>query len=241
MRVELQTAYILHTRAYRNTSLLLDVFTRDHGIVPMVARGVRRPRNARRVLLQPFTELHLSYSGRSELMTLTHVEPAGGAGGLSGSGLYSGFYMNELLQRLLHRHDPHPGLYRAYAGALNGLSAAPDTVERTLRRFEHRLLGELGYGLQLECEADNGRPLAAEGRYYYDIERGPVPAAAAGTGGHGPVTRGRALLALADGDFSDPESLAEIKVLMRRVLNHHLGGRPLKSRELFLKQGGAAG
>lgn len=239
MRIELQPAYVLHTRPYRNTSLLLDAFTRDCGVVPMVARGVRKPRNERRVLLQPFVDLHISFSGRSELMTLTGVEAAGSvAGHLTGGRLYSGFYLNELLQRLLHRHDPHESLFAAYADTVHELARSDVNIEVLLRRFEHRLLAELGYGLQLQYEAGSGRAVAPAGEYYYDIENGPVPVSSrAKVGDDAPVIQGRSLLALAADELSSLESVNEIKLLMRHVLNHHLGDRPLKSRELFIRTG----
>ncbi|MEP5568378.1 MAG: DNA repair protein RecO, partial [Halioglobus sp.] len=150
MRVSLQPTYILHSRPYRDTSLILEVLCAEHGRISLVSKGARRRTKggSNAALLQPFVPLLLSFSGRSEMKTLTHVEAAGVAPQLRGERLFSGMYMNELLMRLLHRHDPHPQLFAAYGAALGELAdAAP--VEATLRRFELGLLEELGYGFSL--------------------------------------------------------------------------------------------
>lgn len=244
MRAVLQPAYIIHARAYRNTSLLLDVFTRDYGLIGAVARGARRPYDERRVLLQPLTALQVSFSGRGELVTLTQVERAdpgifttGGSPALSGRSLYSGLYLNELLQRLLHRHDPHEGVFEAYHEAVESLGASPGRPEPVLRRFELTLLRELGYGLQLP-PAGGDEPLDPDGWYRYDIERGPVAESLASP--EAPRISGRALAALEAGRFDDADCAGEIKNLMRYVLAHYLGAKPLKSRELFTPVGGRA-
>lgn len=232
MRVLLQPAFVLHQRPYRNTSLLLDVFTRDYGRLGIVAKGVRQRANADRALLQPFNNVLVSYSGRGELMTLTSVERQAQLGELKAKALFSGLYMNELLLRLLHRNDPHDMLFDFYRRSLLELAASPDRVEPVLRQFERNLLMELGYGLSLEQEA-TGRPVSPDEVYYYDIERGPLLAEQAPAAAQ-PRVSGRCLLALATGSFDDPETGKEMKFLMRHVLAHHLNGRPLKSRELFI-------
>lgn len=232
-RILLQPAFVLHQRPYRNTSLLLDVFTRDYGRLGLVAKGVRQRANADRALLQPFNNVLVSYGGRGELMTLTAVERQAQLGELKAKALFSGLYMNELLLRLLHRNDPHDALFDFYRRSLFELAASPEKVEPILRRFEHNLLTELGYGLLLEQEAGMGKPVLADELYYYDMERGPVTAGQASSAAQ-PRVSGRCLLALAAGDFDDPETGKEMKVLMRHVLAHHLNGRPLKSRELFI-------
>lgn len=231
-RILLQPAFVLHQRPYRNTSLLLDVFTRDHGRLGLVAKGVRQRANADRALLQPFNNVLVSYSGRGELMTLTAVERQAQLGELKAKALFSGLYMNELLLCLLHRNDPHDALFDFYRRSLFELAASPEKVEPVLRRFERNLLTELGYGLLLEQEAGTGKPVLPDQLYYYDMERGPVAASRAPAAAQ-PRVNGRCLLALAAGDFDDPETGKEMKILMRHVLAHHLNGRPLKSRELF--------
>ncbi|MFZ5621294.1 MAG: DNA repair protein RecO [Pseudomonadota bacterium] len=225
---QLQPGYILHQRPYRDTSLLLEVFTRDHGRLGLVARGARGPRARSRGLLQPFQPLLLSWSGRGELGTLAGVEAAGPARRLPGAVLYSGFYLNELLLRLLQRLDPHPELHEAYGRAL---AALPDATERALRLFEKALLEELGYGLLLDHEAHSGASVEADAWYAYELESGPVRAAE-----HSParlVLAGSSLLSLAAGELHDAQSLADAKRLMRAALGLYLGERELKTREVF--------
>lgn len=235
MHVTLQPAHVLHQRPYRETSLLLEVFSLDHGRVGLVARGARRPRSGLRGILQAFRPLLLSWVGRGELMSLTGAEPDGQAAALSGRGLLSGLYVNELLMRLLQRSDPHGGLYGSYRAALAGLAAA-GREERVLRVFEKRLLEAIGYGLVLTTDAGSGAPVKPDGRYRYQIEHGPV----VDTSGRGtgiPIS-GQTLLALAEERLDSPGGLREAKSLMRHVLRVYLGDRPLASRELF-KEGQA--
>lgn len=225
---QLQPAYILHQRAYRDTSLLLEVFTREHGRLGLVARGARAPRSRIRGLLQPFQPLLLSWAGRGELGSLISVEANGASPRLPGAVLYSGFYLNELLMRLLQRNDPHPELFTAYAEALHGLQQEP---QRPLRLFEKQLLESLGYGLLLDQEADSGAPVEAEAEYVYALESGPLRSHS--TTAIGLKLSGRSLLSLAAEDLSDAQSLADCKRLMRAALGLYLGDRELKTREVF--------
>ncbi|MBN1378088.1 MAG: DNA repair protein RecO [Gammaproteobacteria bacterium] len=225
MRVELQPAYIIHRRPYRNTSWLLEVLTREYGLIALVAKGARRPGNAWRFLLEPFNSLLISFSGRNELMTLTSVEPGEYRTQFVGDKIYAGMYMNELLLRLLHRNDPHEELFSTYMIALNELDSAADSIEPPLRRFELCLLREVGYGIQLDHALD------ANVTYFYDVEKGPIEVS--GPTNQQPLIHGRCLLALAQNDFSNAELFVEMKYLLRHVLNHYLSGKPLKSRELF--------
>lgn len=230
MRVFQQPAFVLHTSDYRETSLLVEAYSRNHGRVGLIAKGARRAKTGLRAVLNPFQPLLLSWSGKSDLATLTAAEPDQAALALGGEALYCGFYMNELLMRLLHRHDPHERLFDAYQGALARLQTGGE-YDAALRIFERHLLQELGYGLVLDHEAGANTPIAPDRVYEYLPERGPVPADGDQTGG---VTiRGRSLLALAAGRFSDAQELREVKRLMRRMLAPHLGERPLYSRELF--------
>lgn len=239
--VQLVRAYVLHQRPYRESSALLEVFAESHGRVGLVARGVRSPKSRQRGDLQPFRPLRLSWSGRGELGTLTGVEADGAAPPLQGTRLYSAFYLNELLVRLLARQDPHPRLYALYRASLEQLGGAVD-IEPVLRIFEKRLLEELGYGLLLDCEAQHGEAVRPELYYDYHLESGPVPAA--GTDARGFVFRGASLLALAREELTTPAVLHDAKRLIRSALNLYLGNKPLKSRELFTankKPGGATG
>ncbi len=232
MRTALQPAYILHSRPYRDTSLLLEVFTAEQGRLSLVAKGARRRARggSNASLLQPFTPLLLSFSGRSEMKTLTHVEAVGAAPGLRGERLFSGMYLNELLVRLLHRHDPHPALFAAYGAALDALAEAaqPDPV---LRSFEWRLLEDLGYSFPLVADGESGEALRDDAWYGYTPEVGLVELVA-GPDSQRPAYRGVDLLSLSRGEFGGG-ARQTAKRLMREALATHLGGAPLKSRELF--------
>lgn len=229
-RVRLQPAYILHHHPYRNSSRLLEVFTRDHGRFGMVARGVGSRRSRLQGRLQPFRPLLLSWSGRGELMTLTAAESDGLPLPLSGAALLGGFYLNELLLRLTGRHLPTPDLFALYHETLCRLGEG-GLDEGVLRSFECRLLEELGYRMVLDHDVESGAPIQPDRCYCYHIEKGPVEVAEDG-GGELRLS-GSTLLALARGRFPDAASLREARRLMRRVLAFYLGDKPLRSRQLF--------
>lgn len=232
MRDELHRAYVLHRRPFRESSLLLEVFSQDTGRLALVARGVQRTaRQNKSGLLQAFTPLLLSWSGRGELLTLTHVETGGRSHNLTGSALLSAFYLNELIMRLLQPHDPNEDVFGFYRQALQDLEAQPHPIAWTLRLFEKRLLQALGYGLLLEHEAQRNTPIDPAGLYHYVLQHGPVQHA----GGERmePLVQGSTLLALAAEYGADERSLIEARNLMRAVLSRYLGPRPLRSRELF--------
>ena len=229
MRVLLQPAFVLHRRPYRDTSLLLEVFSQDQGRLGLVARGAAAPRSRLKGLLQPFAPLLLSWSGAGELATLTAAEDAGRPISLPPNRVLAGLYVNELLLRLLPRLDSHSSLFAAYETLLAELATAPGE-EPPLRRFEKRLLEELGYGLTLDREAASGTPIVAEERYCYVLDRGPLAASQTQTGV--PIS-GQGLLALRDGILSDPTVLKEVKRLTRAALAEQLRGRALKTRELY--------
>ena len=240
MTVERDTAhaaYVLHSHPYRETSLLVDVFTRGRGRLTLVARGARRPRSVLRGQLMSFQPLALSWFGKGEVRTLSRAEWVGGQPLLAGRALLCGFYLNELLQRLLPRDDAHEALFEAYTVALAGLSRVQDEAP-VLRRFERALLKELGYALTLEHEIGSGQPIVSGKTYTYEPERGPVPAAVAGRNSAGqrndtPLLDGQALLDIARDDFSNPMTLVQAKSLMRALINHRLEYRPLQSRRIF--------
>jgi DNA repair protein RecO (recombination protein O) len=226
----LSPAFVLHRRAYRESSLLVELLTRDAGRVGVVARGARRRRGS--TPLEPFVGLLVQWGGRGELGQLRAVERAEPAPRLVGTALYSGFYLNELLVRLLRRHDPHPEIHAGYAATLSALATtSTERIEALLRLFESRLLEACGYGMELRVEVENGTPLDPEARYRYDPERGPIPVGEEASGGL--LVHGSALLALASGRLGEARDLRELKPLMRGVLAPHLGARPLASRALF--------
>jgi DNA repair protein RecO (recombination protein O) len=232
-RREGEPAFVLHTYAYRETSLIVEAFTERAGRVAMVARGAKRPRSELRGVLQAFQPLTLAWAGVGELKTLLKAEWQGGMPLPAGAALLCAFYLNELLLKLLPREDPHPGLWPAYEGALLGLTgtALPASHAGILRRFELRLLAELGYALGLEREADTGAPIDPAGRYHYVYDRGPRRFAAEPLG-QWPVVHGAALIALATERYPDADVAAEAKRLMRSVLDHHLDQRRIFSRRM---------
>jgi DNA repair protein RecO (recombination protein O) len=223
----LQPAFVLHRRPYSNTSLLLEAFVLDAGRLPLLAKGATAGRAFGASLLQPFVPLLVSRSGRGEVRTLGRYEAEGPPVPLTGERLYCGFYVNELMVHLLPREEPHPALFGAYAATLARL-ARDDDPEPALRCFEVALLAELGYALLLDREAEGGAPIDAAARYDFVIERGPVPVA-------GGELSGATLLKLASGSAPVGDERREARRLLRRVLDHYLGGRPLKSRELFVR------
>jgi DNA repair protein RecO (recombination protein O) len=233
-RVQLEPAYILHGRPFRETSLLLEAFTRDHGRVGIVARGARASRSRWKNLLQPFRPLLLSWTQRGELATLTAADQVGSPPPAQGQALFCGLYANELLIRAMQRSDAHPELFEAYRNLLGEL-AAHLHPEPVLRVFEKQLLDALGFGMQLENEAETGAPVESSRWYQYIPERGLVRVSAARTGEEGENSRlvsGDALLALQDNRVENTH-MAELKRLMRQVLRHHLGDKPMVSQSLF--------
>jgi DNA repair protein RecO (recombination protein O) len=226
-QVALEPAYILHHYPYRDASLLLEVFSRHHGRLGLVARGVRSTRARWRGQLQGFSPLLLSWSQRGELGTLTGLDSRGGLVVPGGRHLLSAYYLNELILRLLARHDPHPGIFDAYERALRELDGRE---EPALRIFEKRLLEELGYGLLLDRTADTGLPVEAEVTYGYQLERGPVRCD--NRADSGLYLRGTSLLALHREALADPQASRDAKRLLRAALSIYLGARPLKTREV---------
>ena len=223
-------AFVLHTWPYKETSLLVEAFARDEGRVGMVARGAKRPRSELHGVLQAFQPVSLSWSGSGELKTLTRAEWRGGLPLPSGSALLCGFYLNELLIKLLPREDPHPRLFDAYREALADLaSGAPQAP--VLRRFEVALLAELGYALVLAVEADTGAAIDPSARYHYAFDKG-AQRQAPPPGVRWPLVRGATLVALATGHYEDAATAAEAKRLMREVIDHHLDARTIMSRKV---------
>ena len=226
-----QPGYLLHTYPYRETSLVAEVYTRDSGRVAVIARGARRPRSALRGVLMAFQPLQLSWAGKAELKTLHKAEWQGGYTPLRGLGLICGFYLNELLLKLLPREDPHEQLFEAYATALAQLPLAHDHAA-VLRRFERVLLQELGYGLVFDREAVSGTPIVADGRYRYVPDRGPVAVGESGEQS-GVELAGQTLMDMAVDQYTDPRTVQQSKVLMRSLINHCLGNQTLHTRQLL--------
>lgn len=230
-RHDQQPAYVLHTYPYRETSLIVETFTRDFGRVALVARGARRPRSALRGVLLAFQPLLLSWAGKSELRTLHKAEWQGGFQALRGLALVCGFYLNELLLKLMAREDAHDRLFAVYADTVQGLSRGEEQA-RVLRHFEKNLLRELGYALTLHQDVATGEAIHPQRRYAYIIERGPVlldPGAAQ----NGVQLSGQTLLDIQADDYSNAETQQQSKALMRMLINHHLGSQILHTRSLL--------
>ncbi|MDX8380394.1 MAG: DNA repair protein RecO [Gallionella sp.] len=229
-RYQDECAFVLHSHPYRETSLLLDVYSRSHGRLPIVARGARRPRSALRGVLMNFQPVRLAWFGKGEVRTLHAADWQGGQPYLQGTALMCGFYLNELLINLLARDDAHEKLFDYYQATLHRLAFEADHAA-TLRCFEKHLLQELGYALELGTEAANGKPIVADTNYCYVVEHG---ARVDGAGGHGGLkVAGKTLLAMAEDDYSDPMVALQSKQMMRMLLNHYLGGKTLYTRELI--------
>ncbi|MDH4609787.1 DNA repair protein RecO [Pseudomonas sp. BN102] len=217
-------AFVLHSRAYRESSALVDFFTPE-GRLRAVLRGARGKAGT---LARPFLPLEAEFRGRGELKNVGRLDSAGIPNLLAGEALFSGLYLNELLVRLLPPEDPQPALFEHYAATLQAL-AANRPLEPLLRAFEWRLLDELGYGFALDTDLA-GQPIAADGIYRLLPDAGLEPVGQLQPG----LFQGRELLALAEADWDAPGALGAAKRLMRQALAPHLGGRPLVSRELFM-------
>jgi len=227
-----QHAYVLHSYPYSESSLIVETFTRENGRVPLVARGARRPKSALRGVLLAFQPIILSWSGRTELRTLLKAEWQGGHEPLQGLAMMCGFYLNELLLRLLPRDDPHERLFDHYRDTIEFLGGG-QAFPAGLRRFEKVLLDELGYGVILDREAADGIPIVAERRYVYVAERGPV-AADGEAQQKGVELDGQTLIDMQRDDYARASTLQQSKTLMRALINHHLGDRRLHTRQLLL-------
>ena len=231
-KVDGQPAYVLHSYPFRETSLIVEVFSRDFGRMALLARGARRPRSAIRGLLMAFQPLEIGWAGKGEVLTLMKAEWQGGQPLLAGEALFCGYYLNELLMHLLPREDAHERLFAGYGDMLSRLASDPagKVSEADLRCFEKVLLQELGYGLTLKHDSD-GERIVPEAFYTYRMEQGPVrlvlPEGAA------LVVSGKTLLDLESEDFADPRSRQEAKALMRTLMAYYLAGKELETRKIF--------
>lgn len=231
-KVDGQPAYVLHTYPFRETSLIVEVFSRDFGRMALLARGARRPRSAIRGLLMAFQPLEIGWAGKGEVLTLMKAEWQGGQPLLAGEALFCGYYLNELLMHLLPREDAHERLFAGYGEMLARLASdsSGKVREADLRSFEKILLQELGYGLTLNHDSD-GERIVAEAFYTYRMEQGPVRLAL--PEGAALVVSGKTLLDLETDDFADPRSRQEAKALMRTLMAYYLAGKELETRKIF--------
>jgi len=229
-RADHQPAYVLHTYPYKETSLIVEAFTRAFGRVAVLARGARRPRSAMRGVLLSFHPLRLGWSTSAELGNLISAEWSGALQPLAGRALMCGFYLNELVLRLVPRDDPHEALFDVYGEALRSLSLGTAQA-LVLRGFEKRLLAELGYAPLLEREAASGAPIEPGRRYVYEPDRGPMPTSESSNGDL--VVSGQTLLDLAADEFARPETRDEARMLLRALIGQRLHGQTLHTRAVL--------
>lgn len=227
----MQPSWLLHYRPYRDSSQILDVLSRDHGRVALVARGVRGRKSKLRGVLRPFLPLKLSWVIRTDLGTLTGAEMHGDPISLGGDALLAGYYVNELVLNLLHRHDPQPDIHEAYAATIRSLAGSSE-VSAPLRHFEMRLLKVLGYALNLDHDTKNQSPIESGTNYEYRVEHGAIPVSDRDGAA---VYSGDTLAAIRRQEFDEPGVLRDATRLLRQVINFHLGGRELKSRKVLLE------
>ncbi|MGF6900529.1 DNA repair protein RecO [Paraburkholderia sp. GAS348] len=230
-RIAEQPAFVLHSYPYRETSLIIDVLSRDHGRLALVAKGAKRPHSALRGVLQTFQPLALSWSGKSEVRTLTGAEWVGGMLPLAGDALLCGFYVNELLVKFCAREDPHPQLFHHYVVTMTRLAHDEPPVQ-VLRSFERVLLRETGYAMALDRTVAR-KAVQADGRYVFDPERG-VREASDDLPAQWPVIAGQTLLDMEKDDYHRAQTVAQSKTLMRFLLNTYLGGTPLATRQILI-------
>jgi len=231
-RVDQQPGLVLHSYPWRETSLIVEVFTRDHGRMALVARGAKRPTSQFRGLLAPFAPLLVSWSGRNEIKSLVRAEWCGGLAPMRGEALLAGFYLNELLVRLLARGDAHEVLFARYFAALAALAERQDGHDGVLRTFELELLRETGHAPAFDQSAD-GAPVEPEAIYRVDAERGLVRIAQGDPGDDSACLRGSSALAIARSDFSSPVVANHSKLVLRHLIRYHLNGQPLNTRRIL--------
>ena len=228
-RVQHEPAWLLHHRPFRDSSQILDVLSRDHGRLALVARGSRGAKSKLRGILRPFLPLQLSWVIRSDLGTLTGAEMNGAPLSLAGDALLSGYYVNELILKLLHRHDPQTEIFSAYGTTIERLAGSND-IAPCLRQFEIELLRMLGYALNLDHDTESQGPLRPQQHYEYRAEQGPVPV----SGRDGPmIFTGMELVAIREQQFAETAVLKKAGRLLRNVIDYHLDGRELNSRKVL--------
>ncbi len=229
-RITDQPAFVLHSYPYKETSLIVEVFARDYGRVPLMAKGAKRPHSQLRGVLQTFQPLQVAWSGKSEVRTMVSAEWVGGLRPLERSALLCGFYLNELLVKLLARDDPHAALFDYYVAALNQL-AHDEPAAIVLRKFELGLLKETGVAGNLSFLAATGKAVQSDKSYVVDPERGSREALVSDTM---PVVLGKTLLDMEAGDYTDTATQQQSKLLMRHLLSHHLNGLTLNTRQILI-------
>ena len=228
-----QNVYVLHTYPFKETSLVVELFSQQFGRIAVVAKGGRRPHSAMRGMLQSFQLLSGSWSGKNELKTLHSLEWSAGLTLIKGEALMCGFYVNELLLRLLPREDAHENLFTYYVATLNTL-ADGSNLATTLRRFELKMLQEMGYAVPL-LNDQHDAPVVTTNTYRYHAESGASKLNGAfNESNNGIHLSGKTLLDIAHDNYSDATTQNQSKALMRYLLAHYLGDKPLHTRQLLI-------
>ena len=232
-RIDSQPVYVLHTYPFKETSLVVELFSKDFGRIAAVAKGARRPRSAMRGMLQSFQTLSGAWSGKNELRTLHSLDWSAGLLLLQGEALMCGFYLNELLLRLLPREDAHEDLFDYYTKTLQILMTAKD-LANTLRKFELTMLQEMGYAVPLTHD-ENEVEIDPERTYRYEADYGAnLSSAGLNKTQNGVLLLGKTMLDMAQGDYSNAQTKLQSKQLMRYLLAHYLGDKPLHTRQLLI-------
>jgi DNA repair protein RecO (recombination protein O) len=230
MKVELTPCYILHRRDYSESSLILEVFSRDHGRINLIAKGAKRNKKQQGISHNLYQKYNMSWVAKSELGTLIDIELSSLSDSLKPEVIMTGFYMNEVMLRLLHKHESHPELFDSYDLAIVQLiNDVPEQI--VLRYYEKTLLQSLGYGVILDHDVQTGEKLVTESDYYYNLDFGPSLSKINSESGIN--ISGKTLLELDTETLSETKNINEAKTLLRTILNQHLGDKPLASRALY--------
>ncbi len=227
-----QSAMVLHTRPYTESSLLIDIFTRDHGRLMLLSKGARKQKSSLRGVLMPFQPLLISWSARNQLGILTSAEVAGFRPLPHGESLQACYYMNELILKLLHRFDPHPVLYDYYRGTVEQLVSSDEVQAEQLRIFEKKLLQEIGFGLILDHDYETGEAIDESQEYQYIANQGPVLNGAASEGNV--KVSGKTLRALAEESINHPLVKRQARNLTRTLIQQQLGNKSLRTRRVMM-------
>ncbi len=227
--VLLEEGFVLHHRPYRNSSLIVDCLTAGYGRQALVAQGARRSETRQRSLLEPFRRVRLSWVRRGEMGRLTGIEAAAPAAALGGEGVLAGFYLNELMLRLVPRGDQNEAILSCYSSCLDRLAGSRQAA-RALRLFELDLLEALGFGIDLERDCRSGEPIEPDRLYIFEHEGGLTASDASVTMEQ---YSGRHLISLREHALDDGESLRAARQLLGGILRNHLGDRPLRTRAVL--------
>ncbi len=230
MKVELTPCYILHRRDYSESSLILEVFSREHGRINLIAKGAKRNKKQQSVNHNLYQKYLISWVAKSELGTLTNIELMTSATSLKPEVMMAGFYMNEIMLRLLHKHESHPELFDSYDTAIHRL-LNEESEQIILRYYEKTLLQSLGYGVIFDHDVQSGEEVHADKNYFYKFDFGPSLISVNTESGI--KISGKTLLELDAETLFDIKNINEAKLLLRSILNQHLGDKPLASRELY--------